>query len=122
MIFYQQSDKLNGQNDGLTELYPFQRNSKDSSQVLDKRKPEDQAKVDEIKAMLNIPGDNSKARKETEQVPYICGTVVRNLKGQSFCRKLKMLRVDLYSLLSVSQSKKFVKDWKQADRIQKGVL
>ena len=50
--------------------------------------------------------------------PFIVGSVVSG----GFDRKLRMLRSDLFTLLSVSQSKFFVKECKQGDAIKKGII
>lgn len=54
-----------------------------------------------------------------EVTPFICGTV---LKGGSFVRKLRMLRCDLFSILSICHSQMLISHMKQARAIKKGVI
>jgi hypothetical protein len=55
---------------------------------------------------------------KNQVAPYICGTIVG---GSPFTRKLKMLRMDLFALLSCVQSANLSADWKQAKTLKRGV-
>lgn len=50
--------------------------------------------------------------------PFILGSVVNG----GFERKLRMLRADLWTLLSISESCRFIKSTVQSDRLKKGVV
>jgi hypothetical protein len=50
--------------------------------------------------------------------PFILGTVLNG----GFERKLRMLRCDLFGLLMVSESTRFISTTKQGDYIKRGVL
>ena len=54
----------------------------------------------------------------SESNPFICGTIVNG----SFTRKLKMVRADMYSILSVVNSHHIIKNSKQQIGIKKGVI
>jgi len=66
-----------------------------------------------VRADLNIS-----YRHDAEIAPIICGTVVNG----GFKRKLRMVRADYFSMLSVCQSVYFVTDLKQSKAIKKGIL
>ena len=66
-----------------------------------------------MRADLNIS-----YRYDAEIAPIICGTVVNG----GFKRKLRMVRADYFSMLSVCQSVYFVTDLKQSKAIKKGIL
>lgn len=69
--------------------------------------------VTQIKEEMNLlPQD------EQDIAPFICGTVVNG----GFSRKLRMLRADIYCMLSVSQCSYFVHDFKQIGRLKAGLL
>lgn len=55
---------------------------------------------------------------EQEVAPLICGTVVNG----SFQRKLRMLRADLFCMLSICHSAYFATDFKQIKKIKTGIL
>jgi len=96
LIFYQQfeTDVAKSKNEGLTEI-------------------KDKKVIDEIKEELNLLHG-----EEEDNAPFICGTVVNG----GFTRKLRMLRADLYSLLSVCESSFIVSDKKQIKAIKRGVI
>ena len=58
--------------------------------------------INEVKANLNLENE------EDLGTPIICGSLL----GGGFKRKLKMMRADLFSLLSVSQSESIIREWK----------
>jgi hypothetical protein len=55
----------------------------------------------EVKKKLKLPEEID------DYAPMICGSVVNG----GFTRKLQMLRCDLFSLISVSQSESMVSAW-----------
>lgn len=55
---------------------------------------------------------------EKEQAPIICGTVLNG----GFHRKLRMLRADMFSMLSVCQSMNYMDSHKMSRKIRKGIL
>jgi len=69
--------------------------------------------VNAIKETLNLNESDTDAI-----TPIICGTVV---KGPAFERKLRMMRADLFSLLSVSNANTIISSKKQTQAIHKGV-
>ena len=52
--------------------------------------------LDQIKDNLNLNFND-----EDEVTPFVCGTIVQ---GGAFVRKLRMLRCDMFSILSVCHS------------------
>lgn len=50
--------------------------------------------------------------------PIIIGSVVNG----GFSRKLRMLRADLFSLLSITQSNKFLKERRHSTRIKSNIV
>ena len=69
--------------------------------------------VEEVKQCLNI------SFNERDEVgPIICGTVVAG----GFGRKLRMLRCDFFSMLSLCQSSHYVHDSKQSRKIRTGII
>jgi hypothetical protein len=59
--------------------------------------------IKQVKASLNLTDED-----RNDIAPIICGTVVA---GGGFNRKLKMMRRDLFMLLSISQSFAFFTDF-----------
>lgn len=96
IIFYQQfeTDVAKSKNEGLTEIT-------------------NKKVIDEIKEELNLLHG-----EEQDIAPFICGTVVNG----SFSRKLRMLRADFFSLLSVCESSLIVSEKKQIRAIKKGII
>ena len=71
-----------------------------------------QAIVDNIKDELNLTFHES-----DEIAPVVCGTVING----GFNRKLRMLRADLFTMLSVCQSAEIISHKKQTNAIKKGI-
>ena len=55
---------------------------------------------------------------DPNQSPFICGSIVNG----GFSRKLKMMRGDMFALMSISQSIDFIKDEHQSREFKKGIL
>lgn len=58
-------------------------------------------------------------KERTMVAPFILGSVTG---GGSYARKNRMLRADLFSLLSISQSAMFLAEKKQSRVIKSGVV
>ena len=69
--------------------------------------------IEKVKEELNV---SFKARNAV--APIICGTVVNG----GFKRKLRMLRCDLFMMLSVCQSQGFVNTLKQSKAVRRGIV
>lgn len=69
--------------------------------------------VERVKDSLNI---TFKERKEI--APFICGSIVSG----GYARKLRMLRCDLFMMLSVCQSAAFITKLKQSRAIRRGII
>ena len=63
----------------------------------------DPAIIGQVSANLNFGADPD------DYAPVICGSIING----GFKRKLKMLRSDLFSLLSVCKSDAIITEWKQ---------
>lgn len=96
IIFYQQEDSeiAISDNKGLVEI-------------------KEKEIINQIKEDMNLlPLD------EQDIAPIICGTVVNG----GFSRKLRMLRADIYSMLTVCHSSYFIQEYKQINKIKGGLL
>ena len=70
--------------------------------------------VQQIKDNLNI-----NANDNDQTTPYICGTPVN---GTPFQRKLRMLRADFYTILSLCNLKEFINKEQSTEAIKEGIL
>ena len=61
---------------------------------------------------------NMKFNDTDKTTPFICGTVVRG----GWQRKLRMLRADMFSLLTISKSAGYVTSKRQTRAITRGIL
>lgn len=73
----------------------------------------DRATIERVKEELNLS-----FRERDDVAPFICGTVVEG----GFTRKLKMLRCDMFMMLSACQSSIFVHKLKQSRAIKRGII
>jgi len=71
--------------------------------------------ISQIKEHLNLSRQDL---ADPNDPPFICGTIING----GYTRKLKMMRADMFSLSSISQSKEFVKDHSQSRQLKKGIL
>ena len=55
---------------------------------------------------------------EQDIAPFICGTVVNG----GYSRKLRMLRADIFTMLSICHSSYLVTDLKQISKIKNGII
>ena len=72
----------------------------------------DKKLIKQIKKSLGVAEGGNR-----DDIPYICGSIVNG----GFSRKLKMLRHDLYSLLSVCENNEFVQSFTQTKKIKRGI-
>ena len=72
--------------------------------------------IDQIEKTLNFGFKDSE-----DTSPVIVGTVV-NCKNKGFSRKLRMLRADIFTFLSVCSSRKYVSSRKEVSALKNGLF
>ena len=72
----------------------------------------DEKIIKRVKENLNLENDSDPV------TPLICGTIVNG----SFKRKLKMLRADVFAMLSVCQNEHIITEWNQSKAIKRGAF